>query len=89
MPAHKQLFQEDKERRKAHTALVNSDAFELGVTFALADYAADCPTKEQLEGVRRFLDRFIRLADKEEEAPNPFGAPRLIPPEQLGKEPEE
>lgn len=83
MPAPKNLFLEDKERCQAHTALVHSDAFEIGLTYALADYACDSPTQEQLQGVQRFLDRFKNLAQKDEERTSPFAAPRLTPPEQL------
>jgi len=83
MPASKTLFLENDELRKAHIAIVNSDAFEVGVVYALADYAADNPTAEQLAGVGRFLDRFRNLANKDEERENTFAAPRLIPPELL------
>lgn len=86
MPAHKQLFMESKERCKAHTALVNSDAFEIAVTHALADYAADCPTQERLIGVHQFLDRFTHLAEIESDRTNTIAAPKLVPWEKLGPE---
>ena len=83
MPIPKDLFLESEDRRKAHFAIVKSEAFEEAVVFAMADYASDNPTAEQLTGVNRFLDRFIHLAEKEEERVSPFAAPRLTPPELL------
>ena len=83
MPAPKAVFLQSQDKRKAHTELVNPDAFEQGVIFALADYSADCPSSEQLLGVSRFLDRFIHLAEKDEERTDTYSAPRLIPPEML------
>lgn len=76
-------FLEDKEKRKAHTALINSAAFEEGVIYAMADYASDCPSAEQLIGANRFLSRFIHLAESEEEPENTLSAPKLTPPEKL------
>lgn len=89
MPAPKNLFLESKDKCRAHLAIVKSDAFEEAVVFALADYAADNPTREQLTGANAFLDRFIHLAEKDEERKNIYAAPRLIPPEQLGQKTEE
>lgn len=83
MPAPKNLFLESKDKCRSHLALVKSDAFEEAVIYAMADYACDSPTSEQLTGVNRFLDRFIHLAEKDEERTSPFAAPRLVPPELL------
>lgn len=87
MPDPKNQFLEDKDWCKAHFAIVKSEAFERAVTYALADLACDSPTKEELNGANKFIYRLTHLADAEEERPNPFGAPRLIPPEQLVPEP--
>jgi hypothetical protein len=83
MPAPKNLFLQSKDKCRLHLALVKSDAFDEACVYAMADYAADTPTDEQMRGAQRFLDRFIHLAEPEEERPNPFASPRLTPPEQL------
>jgi len=83
MPAPKNLFLESKDKCRLHLALVKSDAFEEACVYAMADYAADAPTSEQLTGAQRFLHRFLHLAEPDEERANPFAAPRLIPPELL------
>lgn len=83
MPQPKNLFLASKDKCRLHLALVKSDAFEEAVIYAMADYACDNPSAEQLTGVNRFLDRFVHLAEKDEERESPFAAPRLIPPELL------
>lgn len=88
MPAPKNLFLANHDKCRLHLALVKSDAFEEACVYAMADYAADNPSAEHLTGANRFLDRFLHLAEPDNERESPFAAPRLIPPELLVPEKE-
>lgn len=88
MPAPKNLFLASKDRARKHLAMVKSDEFEEAVIYAMADVACFNPTAEQLKGINHFLDRFVHLAEPDEERENVYAAPRLVPPELLGQEKE-
>ena len=63
----KQAFQKDEEQAKLFRALVDSVVFKEGVHKAIAEFVLhQRPTTEELDGVRRFLDTLINLAEKPE-----------------------
>jgi hypothetical protein len=83
MPQPKKLFLESKDRCRVHSDIVNSDAFEESLVFALAEVSAINPSAEQMRGINYFIDVFTHLSEKDEEREDTFAAPRLIAPEQL------
>lgn len=78
------LFYGNPDLAKWHKSLVNSDTFDVAVTYAMAEFASEIPSADKMAGAQRFLQVFRELSTKLEE-PTRFEAPRLVPPELLGK----
>lgn len=78
------LFYGNPDLAKWHKSLVNSDTFDVAVTYAMAQLVTERPTADQMIGAQSFVRVFRELSTKLEE-PTRFEAPRLVPPELLGR----
>ena len=63
----KTTFQENQDQTKAFRSIVDMPAFHEAVHKSIAEFVLKGkPTAEELEGVRRFLDVFLNIAEKPE-----------------------
>jgi len=83
MQSPRQLFLENKDFCKAHSAMVKSDAFEVGVIYALAGLSKYNPSAEMLRGANMFIEEFVGLAEPIPEENADWASPKLVPPEKL------
>lgn len=60
-------FQKNETQTKAFRDIVDSDHFKEGVHKAIAEFVLfKKPSAEELEGVRRFLETLLNMAEKPE-----------------------
>lgn len=68
----KEEFQVSAERRENFAKIVAEPVVAIAVLYAIAKFASEGATTEQLIGVRKYLDIFLTLAEPE---PTPLALP--------------
>jgi hypothetical protein len=80
MRSAKELFQESLPQEYNYRSVIQSRPIETAIQLSLAQCGSEAMTRDQLDGVNRFIEILTTLGDpKPESPPDPMAGKRLRP----------